>query len=144
MSEILRAQSHSADAQTAVTELRDQFRDSSPASLLLFFCSCSYDLQQLAESFNTLFPDIQVVGCTAAGEIGPKGYLDHSLTAILFPKDEFDVVSDALDQLSDFSEANGTQFVQNLVSPLTALAHDSHNRYSFAMQLIDGLSKKKS
>ena len=143
MSEILRAQSHSPDAQTAVTELKAQFRNGSPASLILFFCSCSYDLQQLAESFNTLFPDIQVVGCTAAGEIGPEGYLEHSLTAVLFPKDEFDVVSSSLSQLSDFSETKGTQFVQNLVPQLTALAHDSHNRYSFAMQLIDGLSKKE-
>lgn len=143
MSEILRAQSHSADAQTAVTELREEFRGSSPASLILFFCSCSYDLQQLAESFNTLFPDVEVVGCTSAGEIGPEGYLEHSLTAVLFPKDEFDIVSDALYQLSDFNETKGTQFVQNLVPQLTALAHDSHNRYSFAMQLIDGLSKKE-
>ncbi len=143
MSEILRAQSHSADAQTAVTELKEQFSHNSPASLILFFCSCSYDLQQLAESFNTLFPDVEVVGCTAAGEIGPEGYLEQSVTAILFPKDEFDVVSASLNQLSDFSETKGSQFVQTLVTQLTALAHDSHNRYSFAMQLIDGLSKKE-
>jgi hypothetical protein len=58
MSEILRAQSHAADAQTAVTELKEQFRYSPSASLILFFCSCSYDLQQLAENFNTLFPDV--------------------------------------------------------------------------------------
>lgn len=144
MSEILRAQSHSAEAQTAVTELKEQFRHSSPASLILFFCSCSYDLQQLAESFNTLFPDVEVVGCTSAGEIGPEGYLEHSLTAVLFPKDEFDIVSDALYQLSDFNETKGTQFVQNLVPQLTALAHDSHNRYSFAMQLTMACRKKKS
>lgn len=143
MSEILRAQSHSPDAQTAVTELKEQFRDSSPASLILFFCSCTYDLQQLAENFNIQFPDIEVVGCTSAGEIGPEGYLEHSLTAILFPKDEFDVVTGSLYQLSDFSETKGIQFVQNLVPQLTALAHDSNNRYSFAMQLIDGLSKKE-
>ncbi len=143
MSEILRAQSHSPDAQTAVTELKEQFRDSSPASLILFFCSCTYDLQQLAENFNIQFPDIEVVGCTSAGEIGPEGYLEHSLTAILFPKDEFDVVTGSLYQLYDFSETKGIQFVQNLVPQLTALAHDSNNRYSFAMQLIDGLSKKE-
>lgn len=143
MSEILRAQSHSPDAQTAVTELKEQFRDSSPTSLILFFCSCTYDLQQLAENFNIQFPDIEVVGCTSAGEIGPEGYLEHSLTAILFPKDEFDVVTGSLYQLSDFSETKGIQFVQNLVPQLTALAHDSNNRYSFAMQLIDGLSKKE-
>lgn len=143
MSEILRAQSHAADAQTAVTELKEQFRYSPSASLILFFCSCSYDLQQLAENFNTLFPNVEVVGCTSAGEIGPEGYLEHSVTAVLFPKDEFDVVTGALNHLSDFSEAKGTEFVQNLVPQLTALAHNSHNRYSFAMQLVDGLSKKE-
>ena len=121
MSEILRAQSHAADAQTAVTELKEQFHHCSSASLILFFCSCSYDLQQLAENFNTLFPDVEVVGCTSAGEIGPEGYLEHSVTAILFPKDEFDVVTGSLNQLSDFSEAKGMQFVQNLVPQLTAI-----------------------
>lgn len=143
MSEILRAQSRSTDAKTAVAELKNQFSHSPPASLILFFCSCSYDLKELAESFNTLFPDTEVVGCTSAGEIGPAGYLDHSLSAILFPKDEFDVVSGCLYMLSDFSEAKGSQFVSNLVSQLTQRSYISHYRYSFAMQLIDGLSKKE-
>ena len=53
--------------------------------LVIFFCSSEYDLDVLAEEMSRLFAGIQVVGCTTAGEIGPAGYRNHSLSGVSFP-----------------------------------------------------------
>ena len=43
-------------------------------ALAIFFCSSDYDLDILGMEIQNLFRGIQVVGCTTAGEIGPRGY----------------------------------------------------------------------
>ncbi|WP_024872757.1 FIST N-terminal domain-containing protein [Tolumonas lignilytica] len=142
MSQILRAQSTAIAPYTAVEELKNSLNPAS-SSLILFFCSSSYDLNMIAEGFNHFFPDTEVVGCTSAGEIGPTGYVDHSISAISFPRDDFHVVTACLNDLSHFTESQGKQFIQSImVKPESSLPAPNH-RYTFAMQLIDGLSKKE-
>ena len=142
MNKILRAQSQAPDAKTAVTELKNQFNSQS-ASLLLFFCSAHYDLTAIAESFNLLFPDVAVVGCTTAGEIGPNGYIEHSISAVLFPQDEFSVVTGCLNKITELTESDSKQFVQSLLPQREHLSRLNNHRHAFAMQLIDGLSGKE-
>ena len=52
--------------------------------LVVFFCSSEYDLDLLAAEMQRLFVGVQVVGCTTAGEIGPAGYRQHSLSGVSF------------------------------------------------------------
>ncbi|MBI5890470.1 MAG: FIST C-terminal domain-containing protein [Nitrosomonadales bacterium] len=108
--------------------------------LVVFFCSSEYDLAELAASMNQLFPGIQVVGCTTAGEIGPDGYRRHSLTGASFAAGSCFAVSGLLDQLNRFDNARVHDLAQSLLQRLERKAPQADPKNSFAMLLIDGMS----
>ena len=108
--------------------------------LVIFFCSSEYDLDALAVEMNRLFAGIQVVGCTTAGEIGPAGYHQHSLSGASFPAGSCVAVSGLLDHLSQFEIARGNDFAQALLQRLESRAPQAGPDNSFAFMLIDGLS----
>ncbi|MCL9683529.1 nitric oxide-sensing protein NosP [Legionella maioricensis] len=141
-SHILSAQSSAKDARTAVREFHAAV--SQPhMSLVVFFCSSHYALDELAEEMNSLFPDVLVVGCTTAGEIGPGGYIQNSLTGASFPSDGFTVVAKSYDNIQQFDDAKGQAFVNDLLQELEARAPDTDSRNTFALSLIDGLSLRE-
>jgi len=108
--------------------------------LVVFFCSSEYDLDVLAAEMNRLFAGIQVVGCTTAGEIGPAGYHQHSLSGASFPAGSCVAVSGLLDRLSQFDIARGHDFAQTLLQRLESKVPEVIPDNSFAFMLIDGLS----
>jgi hypothetical protein len=111
--------------------------------LVVFFCSSEYDLDVLAAEMNSLFAGIQVVGCTTAGEIGPAGYHQHSLSGVSFPAGSFVTVSGRLDRLSQFDIARGHEFAQALLQQLESRDPQAGPDNSFAFMLIDGLSLRE-
>ncbi len=133
-------------AQSCATEARQVAEEFHAAvaqpnmELVIFFCSSEYDLDALAAEINRLFAGIQVVGCTTAGEIGPAGYYQHSLSGVSFPKGSCVAVSGLLDRLSQFEIARGNDFAQALLQRLESKAPDASPDKSFALLLIDGLS----
>ena len=100
---IRRAQSCATDAREAVREFHAGVAQPDMA-LVIFFCSSEYDLEVLAEEMRSLFAGVQVVGCTTAGEIGPAGYREHSLTGASFPASSF-AVCGRIDCLRQFKIA---------------------------------------
>ncbi len=60
------------DEARAVQELRQQLHMSG-TSVVVFFCSPRHDLARLARELRGAF-DVPLVGCTTAGQIGPKGF----------------------------------------------------------------------
>jgi hypothetical protein len=108
--------------------------------LVIFFCSSEYDLDVLAAEICRLFAGVQVVGCTTAGEIGPTGYQQHSLSGASFPAGSCVAVSGLLDRLGQFDIARGYDFAQTLLQRLESKAPDASQDNSFAFMLIDGLS----
>jgi hypothetical protein len=87
------AHSCAGEARAAVADFAQQVSQPQMA-LVLFFCSAAYDLAILAEAMNGHFPGVQVVGCTTAGEIGPAGYRERSLTGMSFaPAESFKAVN---------------------------------------------------
>ena len=109
-------------------------------ALVLFFCSPDYDLNVLAGEMNRLFAGIQVVGCTTAGEIGPSGYREHSLTGVSFSADACISVVGQIDGLQRFGIPEGQAFCQHLLQELGAKAPTASWHNSFAFLLVDGLS----
>lgn len=136
------AQSCAADAREAVREFHAAVVQPDMA-LVIFFCSSEYDLGALAEEMRNLFAGVQVVGCTTAGEIGPAGYRDHSLTGASFPDNSFSVVSGHLGDLKQFEFATGLGFAKNLLHSLESQAPQANSDNSFALLLIDGLSVRE-
>lgn len=139
---IRRAQSCATDAREAVREFHAAVTQPDMA-LVIFFCSSAYDRELLAEEMRRLFVGIQVIGCTTAGEIGPAGYRDHSLTGASFPASSFNAVSGRLDCLQQFQIAAGQAFAQELLQKLESQAPQANADNSFALLLIDGLSVRE-
>ena len=140
---------HIRTAQSSAPEARDAVREFHAAveqpnmALVIFFCSVEYDLDAVADEMKRLFAGVQVVGCTTAGEIGPAGYMDHSLTGASFPSTDFRAVSGIIDDLQQFDSAKGEAVAANLLGRLESTEPKTSATNSFALLLIDGLSTRE-
>ena len=139
---IRKAQSCITDAREAVREFHAEVAQPDIA-LVIFFCSGDYDLEALAEEMRRLFTGVQVVGCTTAGEIGPAGYRERSLTGASFPANSVGAVSGLIDCVHTFKFSEGHALVQKLLQKLESLAPQAAPENSFALLLIDGLSMRE-
>jgi hypothetical protein len=89
---VRRAFSAAPDPLTAAADLHRAL--SRPGlSLVLFFCSAEYEEPSFAAELTRLFNGVLVVGCTGAGEIGPGGYHDNTVTAVSFARPDFEAVA---------------------------------------------------
>ncbi len=131
------AQSCAGDPGDAVAELYDGLVQPD-LSLVLFFCSTQYDRSELAAALRERFPGVQVAGCTTAGEIGPAGCRDRSLTGVSFTSTACTPVVGVLEGLSDFRRQDGVALAQDLRRRLRALA-PGDGLSTFAFLLVDGL-----
>jgi hypothetical protein len=132
------AQSCAHDPRDAVTEFHAGVAQPD-TSLVIFFCSSEYDRDLLAAEMGRRFAGAQVVGCTTAGEIGPTGCRDHSITGVSFSAAACTAVVGRLEDLSRFQIADGVSFAHGLRRRLGEIAPQSDGRNSFAFLLVDGL-----
>jgi len=141
-SRIRRAQSSAIDARDAVREFHAAVTQPHMA-LVIFFCSVQHDLEALASEMRQLFAGVQVIGCTTAGEIGPKGYLDRTISGASFPSDSFAATSGRIDGLQQFESIQASSLAQDLMQRLETLEPQADASNSFALLLIDGLSVRE-
>ncbi|MBS1228555.1 MAG: hypothetical protein H6R17_1832 [Proteobacteria bacterium] len=135
-------QSCASDARLAAQEFHAAVQQPATA-LVIFFCSTRYDLDALAGEMSRLFDGVKVIGCTTAGEIGPSGYCDFSISGASFPADGFTMVAGLFDRLQQFDFARGQVFVNGLLQQLEAKAPHSEACNSFAFLMVDGLSVRE-
>ena len=131
------AQSCARDAREAVAELHEGITQPG-MSLVLFFCSSHYDREALAAEIARRFAGVPVVGCTTAGEIGPAGCRDHSLTGVSFAGEVCTAVVGRLGDLGRFRSSDGVAFARELRRRLGDLAQRG-GQGTFAFLLVDGL-----
>ena len=136
------AQSCATDARAAVQEFRAQIWRPG-LSLVAFFCSSDYDLEALADEMARAFPGVSVVGCTTAGEIGPDGYRQGSLTGAGFPGSHYGAVTGLLASVQDFEFSQMPGFTQGLLRRLEAGNPPAGADDLFGLMLIDGLSARE-
>jgi hypothetical protein len=91
-SSVSRAFSGAPDPVEAARELH-RVLTGPDLSLVLFFCSAEYEQPAFAAELGRLFAGVLVVGCTGAGEIGPGGYHENTVTAVSFARPEFEAVA---------------------------------------------------
>ena len=142
MRRIRRAQSCATDACDAVREFHAAVVQPDMA-LVVFFCSVKYDLETLALEIQRLFTGVPVIGCTTAGEIGPTGYRDHSISGASFPSGSFTVATGRIDRLQQFESIQAQELAQDLMQRLESQEPQADPRNSFAFLLIDGLSVRE-
>ncbi len=139
LARIRRAQSQASDPADAVRELHASMAQDDMA-LVIFFCSADYDLEIIATEMRRLFAGVQVVGCTTAGEIGPAGCVDRSISGASFPRASFRVASGRMGQLQRFDAERGHRFAQSLLQQLEGRAPSADENNTFGLLLIDGMS----
>lgn len=137
---ILTGHSVAKDPRIAVQEFHTAVSGPN-LTLVIFFCSSHYDLDALTSEMNALFPNVTVVGCTTAGEIGPAGYREHSLSGASFPANSCLAIAGHYDELQQFDPIKGQDFVNTLLQQLENKRPDARPKNSFALMLIDGLCK---
>jgi len=130
--------SQSADPELAARELYDAIYQSD-ITLAVFYCSPDYDLDALASELARNFGDINLIGCTTAGEITPNGYLHGSLTGVSIASEQFEVVTACIDDLDNFGFSQGGELSQAMLSRLGQDGKDPAVGNSFSFMLIDGL-----
>ena len=139
---LLRAQSCAADARVAAREFHAGVAQPDMA-LVMFFCSVDYDLEVLAQEIRVLFAGVPVVGCTTAGEIGPAGCRDHSISGASFPSSHFAIAAGSLEDLAQFEIDRGQTLVQEVLQRLEGREPSASADNTFAFLLIDGLSVRE-
>ena len=123
--------SQSQDAVEAIRELHAKIKQAK-MEMVMFFCSSHYDLDLMQSEINELFT-CPVIGCTTAGELGPNGFTEFSVTGVSFAGD-VQAKSYVLD-LEDCSEE-----AKRVGSDIGfSLKHDGSEK-CFAVLLVDGLS----
>jgi len=115
----------------------------SQMALVLFFCSDDYDLEILGAELRRLFAGVPVVGCTAMGEIGPSGYMEHGISGASFAQCDFAAVAGRMDGLSNFQPEAGFDLARKLQMQLQEHTQAADDSNSFALLLIDGLSMRE-
>ncbi len=136
------AHSIASEARAAVAEFHERVRQDEMA-LVVFFCSSHYDLPAIADEINRRFAGVPVIGCTTAGEIGPSGYRDFSLSGASFSATEFSAVSGLLSDLQNFEMQAGHDLAQNLIRQMESVNSESNDRNTFSLLLVDGLSVRE-
>lgn len=141
-SAVRRAQSCATDARQAAREFHDAVAQPDMA-LVVFFCSIDYDLEVLGAQIDGLFPGVQVIGCTTAGEIGPVGYRDASISGASFPAGTFTAACGRIDALQQFDSVRTQSLTQDLMQRLESVAPGSDADSTFALVLVDGVSVRE-
>lgn len=108
-------------------------------TLVLFFGAPRFAVPAFTEPLEAAFPRSRVIGCTSAGEIGPDGYADDSVTAVAFERSDFHCAADVLGQLDQLEMSRATAFAVDLADRLAAEGRNLGEDV-FGFMLIDGLS----
>jgi hypothetical protein len=140
MNAVLLGASSADDPATAAAELAGQIAQPG-AELVLYFSTARHDPDQLARAMSRSFPGISV-GCSTAGEIGPRGYDRETVVAMSLGGGPIRVHRVPIDSVSSLDleavAACRGRFEEARAYPGGWLADDC-----FGMLLIDGLSLRE-
>lgn len=138
--DVRRGASQAADPAVAVRELHEAIGNPE-AGLVLVFCSAEYDRDALEREMRGRFGAGLVVGCTTAGEIGPAGYLQRSLSGVSIAGDGFHATSVRIDDLAIATMTDIEGAAKAAAKALRASGHAATGPEVFALLVSDGLSR---
>jgi hypothetical protein len=135
---IRRGASSASDPREAVAELCAAL-GSPTDGLVLFYCSPRYDRAALQRELALRFAGVTVVGCTTAGEIGPLGYVEGSLSGVALSGGDLSIVDARLDDLHAFEPSRAAALAHHLRGRLEGDGVRPAGDDTFGFLLIDGL-----
>jgi len=104
--------------------------------LILFFASTKYDFEQTARLMKDAFSDLEVVGCTTSGEIGPQGFSEGSISAMSIAADDFEVSTFVMKDIRTKSMHARNDLIR--AGKKVGLSPDDTNK-GFIITLIDAM-----
>lgn len=128
--------SQSADVAVAVQEIERQIRQPQ-LKLIVFFASNVYDFTALTKEMKNTFPEAELIGCTTAGELSPKGFTEKSVVALGIAADHFFPVSTVIRKI----HSTPMLYRKEVASTFKKAGLDSAacGNNGFGILLIDGL-----
>lgn len=139
---VLSGSSRQREPEAAVHELA-QAIDQADIGLVIIFFSSTYEQDRLSAAIRAHFSGVTVVGCTTAGEIGPTGYHDGSLSGVSFHRDDLMFEVAIQENLSAFDSSAGQRFAHNLKEKAPAARAGTTAAEQFSFMLIDGLCQRE-
>ena len=110
---------------------------------VLFYCSSTYALDTLAQTMESTFTDVDIVGCTTAGEVTNQGYEQHSIVAIGFSSQYFAICATLIESMEKFDTINAQSTINELVENCQSKELTEIKNNSFLLTLLDGLSSSE-
>lgn len=134
---LITAISHSTAPNAVLSDLRKQLGQDEFAFILLFF-SPRFGADEIVMGLQAAYSDVQLFGCSTAGEMTPEGVSDGAIVAVGFLARDFGVRACVFKDLSSFSLRDGQRLVQHEKSQFLA-GQDASKPHHFALMLVDGL-----
>ncbi len=132
----------SRDPVQAATDLHRAL-DQPDIKLAVFYCPADIDLPALAQALHARFGDVNLIGCTTAGEITPLGYLAGAVTGFSLAGEDIDAATQLI-KLDPFDSTTCSGEVQSLLHGLAAGGDQQISAANtFAFLLIDGLAMQE-
>jgi hypothetical protein len=143
ISQVRQAVSSAPEPANAARELHDALAGPGVA-LVLFFCAPDYATPDFAMEIDRLFPGVPVVGCTSAGEIGPGGYHENSVTGVSFARPDFEAVANLLVADGDLEVGCSGEMITALRSELDERVRGwTGDVNRFALLLTDSTTQRE-
>ena len=136
------AVSKSIDALQASKEIQQQLNHPD-INFVLFYCSAAYQLDDLTIALTQNLANIDIVGCTTAGEITPEGYKQQSIVAIGFSSKYFSISAKVIESMDKFCIVDAQTTINELTEQCYLKELASIKENSFLLTLLDGLSTKE-
>jgi hypothetical protein len=137
------------DSNRAAHQLCDQLTQNE-LGLMVFFCSPIHDLDAIVSVFTERLPNQPVIGCTTAGEVGPKGYLERGISGFSLAADICTAHFELVESLKELTITSGRVAGESLLESFEGdgIKYDRENRFvnsenCFVLSLIDGLSMRE-
>jgi hypothetical protein len=131
------AASSEPDPRRAVAEIRAQLGDATSSGVFLF-ASSRYDLPELGAAIDVAFAGCgPVIGCTTAGEIGPRGFQSGGITALGLASPDLHLAPHLIRDLASPTES-AAAIAQSLGSDVKVSRLNGKRRAGILM--VDGLS----
>lgn len=125
----------------AAAELAAMLEQTDVGLVLLFVGDIESPERFFAE-FGARLRGASVLGVSSAAEIGPLGYLQHSVAGVSFPRDALHFAFGVIESLSRASLREIHRFASTLVDDLRMRSPAVSPANSFALMMVEGASER--
>ena len=139
---VRRSASLDSSATGAISEVAAGL-DPATAELVVLFISPDFDRDEIESAVAKHFGAARVIGCTTAGEFGPSGYHEQSISGFSLSGEHFSVELSHLHALTEVRLDAGEVVMEKAMGRMRERGRWTNGSQCFGLVLIDGLSMRE-